>query len=55
MRFARENPAIRRHLDVQERKEKLEAVMLKLDDLTRLYQEKQPASKRTSQSKWLFF
>ena len=55
VRFARENPAIRRHLDVQERKEKLEAVMLKLDDLTRLYQEKQPASKRTSQSKWLFF
>ncbi|WFD30767.1 mitochondrial dynamin GTPase Msp1 [Malassezia sp. CBS 17886] len=51
--FARENPTIRKHIDVQERKEKLEVVMRKLDDLMRLYNEKQPP--RQSSSKWLFF
>ena len=52
--FARQNPAIRKHIDLQERKEKLEEVMLKLDDLTRLYQDKLPKRPAT-QSKWLFF
>ncbi|KOS12598.1 mgm1-mitochondrial gtpase dynamin [Malassezia pachydermatis] len=50
--FARENPAIRNHIDLQERKTKLEEVMLKLDDLTRLYHDRHPAK---STSKWLFF
>lgn len=51
--FARENPAIRKHIDLQERKAKLEEVMLKLDDLTRLYHGKHSASPH--RSKWLFF
>ncbi|WFD18879.1 mitochondrial dynamin GTPase Msp1 [Malassezia caprae] len=51
--FARENPAIRHHIDLQERKSKLEEVMLKLDELTRLYRDKLPS--KPSSSKWLFF
>lgn len=35
--FARENPAVRRHLELQERKEKLEAVMERLDALSNVY------------------
>nr|ASF90246.1 hypothetical protein SPAR05795 [Bartheletia paradoxa] len=38
-RFARENPAIRKHLDLQERKEKLELVMEKLSSLVSLHKE----------------
>ena len=51
--FARENPAIRHHIDLQERKSKLEEVMLRLDELTRLYRDKMPS--KPSSSKWLFF
>ncbi len=39
-KFARENPTVKRHLDLQERKEKLEMVMDKLGDLVKMYQEK---------------
>ena len=53
-RFARENPVVKRHLDLQERKEKLEMVMDKLDGLVKIYQEKQ-APKRGSSSKWSLF
>ncbi|PWN39239.1 hypothetical protein IE81DRAFT_369249 [Ceraceosorus guamensis] len=53
-RFARENPDVRKHLDLQERKEKLEMVMEKLDALVKVYQEKQ-APQRNSSSKWGFF
>ncbi|KAH8917640.1 hypothetical protein BT69DRAFT_1226545 [Atractiella rhizophila] len=38
-RFARENPAVKKHLDLQERKEKLELVMEKLDSLVKLQAE----------------
>lgn len=51
-KFARENPSIRAHLNLQERKEKLEMVMEKLDSLTKLYQERQ-APRR--ESKWSLF
>lgn len=54
MAFARQNPAIRKHIDLQERKHKLEDVMVKLDELTKLYQDKAPR-RPASQSKWLFF
>lgn len=50
--FARENPTIRNHIDLQERKKKLEEVMLRLEDLSRMYQDKQP---KKESSKWLFF
>jgi len=52
--FARENPAIRKHIDLQERKFKLEEVMIKLEELTRLYSEKQ-LPHRPASSKWFFF
>ncbi|KAK4050082.1 mitochondrial dynamin GTPase Msp1 [Microbotryomycetes sp. JL201] len=39
-RFARENPTIRSHLDLQDRKEKLEMVADKLDSLVKLQREK---------------
>ncbi|KAK4058297.1 mitochondrial dynamin GTPase Msp1 [Microbotryomycetes sp. JL221] len=39
-RFARENPVIRSHLDLQDRKEKLEMVADKLDSLVKLQREK---------------
>ncbi|KAK0538771.1 mitochondrial dynamin GTPase Msp1 [Tilletia horrida] len=51
-KFARENPSVRAHLDLQERKEKLEMVMDKLDSLVKLYQERQ-APRR--ESKWSIF
>ncbi|PWN48515.1 hypothetical protein IE53DRAFT_389281 [Violaceomyces palustris] len=58
-RFARENPSVKRHLDLQERKEKLETVMEKLDSLVKIYQEKQApkrqASSSSSSSKWSLF
>ena len=34
--FARENPAVRKHLDLQERKDKLEEVMKQLNSLATL-------------------
>ncbi|KEI41548.1 uncharacterized protein L969DRAFT_85346 [Mixia osmundae IAM 14324] len=40
LQFARENPAIKRHLDLQDRKEKLELVHDKLESLTRLQQDR---------------
>lgn len=43
-RFARENPSIKRHLDLQDRKQKLELVMDKLDSLVKLQQENQSSS-----------
>ncbi|CAD6885800.1 unnamed protein product [Tilletia controversa] len=51
-KFARENPSVRAHLDLQERKQKLEVVMDKLDSLVKLYQERQ-APRR--ESKWSIF
>ncbi|UZJ55934.1 hypothetical protein CBS101457_005254 [Exobasidium rhododendri] len=52
IRFARENPKVKAHLDLQEKKEKLDLVMEKLDSLVKVYQEKQ-APKR--ESKWSLF
>ena len=36
LKFARENPEVKNHLDLQERKEKLEEVMKRLQDLVNL-------------------
>ncbi|KAJ7650419.1 P-loop containing nucleoside triphosphate hydrolase protein [Roridomyces roridus] len=44
--FARENPAVRRHLDLQERKDKLEEVMKQLNSLSTLRADPQPAPRR---------
>ncbi|KAF8659054.1 hypothetical protein AX16_001926 [Volvariella volvacea WC 439] len=44
--FARQNPAVRRHLDLQERKDKLEEVMKQLNSLSTLRTDPQPASRR---------
>ncbi|KAI0264439.1 P-loop containing nucleoside triphosphate hydrolase protein [Gloeopeniophorella convolvens] len=44
--FARENPAIRRHLDLQERKDKLEEVMKQLNGLSVLRADVQPTPRR---------
>lgn len=38
--FARENPFVKRHLELQDRKEKLEMVADKLDSLVKLQREK---------------
>ncbi|KAG8906828.1 dynamin-like GTPase mgm1 [Tulasnella sp. 403] len=46
IRFARENPNIRRHLDLQERKDKLEEVMKQLQGLVNLRNESQPTPRR---------
>lgn len=57
-RFARENPAVKKHLDLQDRKEKLEVVMEKLSDLVKIYQEKHSSAKSSSSgsgSRWSFF
>ncbi|PKI84243.1 Mgm1p [Malassezia vespertilionis] len=51
--FARQNPSIRSHLDLQHRKMKLDDVMTKLTELTQLYQGKHP--KKHQSSRWLFF
>ncbi|KAJ8692742.1 mitochondrial dynamin GTPase Msp1 [Pleurotus ostreatus] len=44
--FARENPVVRRHLDLQERKDKLEEVMKQLNSLSTLRTDAQPAPRR---------
>lgn len=46
MEFARENPVVRRHLDLQERKDKLEEVMKQLNSLSTLRADPQPAPRR---------
>ncbi|KAF8322701.1 hypothetical protein DL93DRAFT_2123960 [Clavulina sp. PMI_390] len=45
-RFARENPTIRDHLDLQERKDKLESVMKSLQSLANLRKDTQPSPRR---------
>ncbi|KAF9007642.1 P-loop containing nucleoside triphosphate hydrolase protein [Cyathus striatus] len=44
--FARENPVVRRHLDLQERKDKLEEVMKQLNSLSTLRADPQPTPRR---------
>lgn len=44
--FARENPVVRRHLDLQERKDKLEEVMKQLNSLATLRPDVQPTARR---------
>lgn len=44
--FARENPVVRRHLDLQERKDKFEEVMKQLNSLSTLRADPQPAPRR---------
>ncbi|EPQ54387.1 hypothetical protein GLOTRDRAFT_14077, partial [Gloeophyllum trabeum ATCC 11539] len=44
--FARENPIVRRHLDLQERKDKLEEVMKQLNSLSTLRPDVQPTPRR---------
>ncbi|TFK88840.1 hypothetical protein K466DRAFT_575157 [Polyporus arcularius HHB13444] len=44
--FARENPVIRKHLDLQERKDKLEEVMKQLSSLATLRPDVQPTPRR---------
>ncbi|RDX42139.1 hypothetical protein OH76DRAFT_1466992 [Lentinus brumalis] len=44
--FARENPVIRKHLDLQERKDKLEEVMKQLNSLATLRPDVQPTPRR---------
>lgn len=48
LEFARENPRFRKHLDLQERKEKLELVMDKLDALVKLQQERQGGARNAN-------
>ncbi|VDB83809.1 unnamed protein product [Peniophora sp. CBMAI 1063] len=45
-RFARENPIVRRHLELQERKDKLEEVMKRLNSLSTLRADVQPTQRR---------
>lgn len=54
VRFARENPTVRAHLELQDKKEKLDMVMDKLDSLVKVYQDRQ-APKRETTSKWSLF
>ncbi|KAK0480252.1 P-loop containing nucleoside triphosphate hydrolase protein [Armillaria novae-zelandiae] len=44
--FARENPAVRAHLDLQQRKDKLEEVMKQLNSLSTLRADPQPTPRR---------
>jgi hypothetical protein len=44
VKFARENPTVRKHLDLQERKDKLEQVLMALQSLVNLRKDKDPAS-----------
>jgi dynamin-like GTPase MGM1, mitochondrial len=44
--FARENPTIRQHLELQERKDKLEEVMKHLNSLSILRPDTQPPPRR---------
>ena len=53
-KFARENPGVRKHLDLQQRKEKLELVMERLGDLVKVYQEKQGRAEARA-GRWSFF
>ncbi|KAF8556206.1 hypothetical protein OG21DRAFT_1506827 [Imleria badia] len=46
VQFARENPVIRRHLELQERKDKLEEVMKQLNSLSTLRPDPQPTPRR---------
>ncbi|KAH0833107.1 P-loop containing nucleoside triphosphate hydrolase protein [Lanmaoa asiatica] len=46
VQFARENPVIRRHLELQERKDKLEEVMKQLNSLSTLRPDSQPTPRR---------
>ncbi|KAJ9125144.1 hypothetical protein QFC22_000098 [Naganishia vaughanmartiniae] len=46
-KFARENPVVKRHLDLQDRKDKLEQVMRSLQSLANMRQEKEPRSTRS--------
>ncbi|KZT39092.1 hypothetical protein SISSUDRAFT_985359 [Sistotremastrum suecicum HHB10207 ss-3] len=46
LEFARENPVIRKHLDLQERKDKLEEVMKQLQSLSHFRKDSQPAPRR---------
>ncbi|KAG9005852.1 dynamin-like GTPase mgm1 [Tulasnella sp. JGI-2019a] len=46
IRFARENPGIRRHLELQDRKDKLEEVMKQLQSLVNLRKDSQPTPRR---------
>ncbi|KAG9017481.1 dynamin-like GTPase mgm1 [Tulasnella sp. 427] len=45
-RFARENPGVRRHLELQDRKDKLEEVMKQLQSLVNLRKDSQPTPRR---------
>ncbi|SPO45474.1 probable MGM1 - Mitochondrial GTPase related to dynamin [Moesziomyces antarcticus] len=47
--FARENPAVKKHLDLQTRKQKLEHVAGVIGDLVKVYKQKNTASR------WAFF
>lgn len=56
LRFARENPGVRAHLELQQKKEKLDMVMDKLDSLVKIYQDRQPSRRETQgSSKWRLF
>ena len=44
--FARENPVVRRHLDLQERKDKLEEAMKQLNSLSTLRSDPQSQPRR---------
>jgi len=46
VQFAQENPVIRRHLELQERKDKLEEVMKQLNSLSTLRSDSQPTPRR---------
>ncbi|KAG9315063.1 P-loop containing nucleoside triphosphate hydrolase protein [Chiua virens] len=46
VQFARENPVIRRHLELQERKDKLEEVMKQLNSLSTLRPDSKPTPRR---------
>ncbi|KAJ9102952.1 hypothetical protein QFC19_004508 [Naganishia cerealis] len=46
-KFARENPDLKRHLDLQDRKDKLEQVMRSLQSLANMRQDKEPRSNRS--------
>ncbi|WVQ62293.1 uncharacterized protein L199_000432 [Kwoniella botswanensis] len=53
-RFARENPKIKQHLDLQERKDKLESVMRSLQSLVNLQKDAKGSSTGTSRREGLF-
>ncbi|KAG8827334.1 dynamin-like GTPase mgm1 [Serendipita sp. 399] len=48
-KFARENPAIRRHLDLQDRKDKLEQCMIQLQSFVDLRKDSQPNQTKKQQ------